>query len=142
MPTPIHEYKDRIARILGSEWDGDHIQLALSVDTVDGAKKELKNYRQYQKELRLVKRLLNQDIKDVKQVYRAKIADAPSGRQSVKIFGIRFGGSGPTAKQRLSQEMKSAIEPWERMKLSVDDLLTQMDRTKLQIEDYISRNSD
>ena len=133
-------YQIKIEEILGAPIGPGEMRITLGTyDTVDEAKLTLKKLRLMQKQLRHVKKESNQDMKEIRAAYQLegeKIAD--SGTFTGLFFGKRAAGRDRQRKRAdLSQKQKSALEPYENVKDTIDTLILAMEGTKLDIETFI-----
>ena len=141
--TEASEYMERVAGVLGG--DGS-LHLELSISSVDEAKLAHKRMVQQQKQLRQIKKEINQDMKNIRAAYK-EASDNVQPSASSSIFGGLFGkkgyAKGNVAQQRrdLRQRRDGTLEPYNQAKLTIDDLLIQMDGAKLSIKNYIDEES-
>lgn len=104
----------------------------------------LKEIRNMQKGVRQIKKEMNLEIKTIRQEYRGKLSTAGSG--SAFVMGL-LGKKGAarsiraSAKRGVAQERDQRIAPYEELKVKIDGMLVQMDRLKLQLEQYIQKEN-
>jgi hypothetical protein len=117
-------------------------RMEVRIKSLDEAQETLSELRDRQKRLRLIKRYVNAAMKAIRADYRQKT----SGAVSVSgAFARGLGKKGAARrmqankKRRLTQERDRALQPYDRVKLTIDDLLAQMDSTKLKVQAYIER---
>lgn len=112
----------------------------LSVSTLDEAKRALQTCRSTQRELRQMKRDINADLKLVRQHHKEITASAGSGMATaLRLFGKRklAGSISADAKRAARSDRDAATLPYERLKRIIDDVINQLDRAKLNIENWI-----
>lgn len=116
----------------------------LTISTVADAKAMLKELSASQKGLRQLKKEITLDIKTIRAGYADKMAGAGSAASGVfTLFGQRktAGSIRADAKRRLKSEQDRQIAPYEQVKLMIDNMINQMDRAKIQLQNYIAENS-
>ncbi|MCO6452603.1 MAG: zinc ribbon domain-containing protein [Caldilineales bacterium] len=114
--------------------------MEIRVSNAVEAKDTLVKIQQLQKDLRQIKRNINLDVKLINAAYREKSAGAAANTSAVlSIFGKRkmAGQLRANEKRRLANERGSIIGQYEGVKLSIDDLLVQMDGIKVELQSYI-----
>lgn len=120
------------------------VSLRIEASTKAEAKEALKRVRQLQQELRQVKREIALDVKTIRAHYRERKESAAAGSSAIlTLFGKRGAAGQVRASERrtLTSEADRQIRGYEDVKLTIDDLLTQMDKAKAQIEQYIRENT-
>ena len=137
--TDPAEYKKRIEDCLGGE------NVSVQIETLDEAKFQKKMVMQQQKELRQIKREINEDMKNIRTYYKQQSANVqPSGFGS---FGQLVGKGGyarnEVAKKRRSikQKQQTVLQPYENIKRTIDNVILQLDRAKLMLTEYIKEES-
>ena len=133
------EYRKRIEQ-LGLLGKGG---VELKVNTVTDAKQALLQVKQLQVELRNIKRELNLEMKSIRSSYQQKMPDAGSGASTVfTLFGKRKVASNirASAKRAVAADRDHALHDYETVKLTIDDLLVQMERAKLNLQQFIEQN--
>jgi len=108
-------------------------------ETKEEAKQQLAEIRLLQKKLRQTKREINADIKEIRADYRAKIA---------RVRPSLFAGSKKTDQRRdvarqkrsLREEQDETIAPYDQLKLSIDNILLTLDKTKLETQTWLEQN--
>ena len=106
------------------------------------AKAALADVRQKQKALRQMKARINLDMKAIRAEYDQKKQSAGSGGSVlIGMFGKRraAGQYRAAAKRQVTAERDRRLQPYETLKMSIDDLLLQMDQAKIQIQQYIDQ---
>ena len=142
--TEAAEYMDRVGDALGGEFVNGRLRLALDISSVTEAQIQKKKFVQQQKHLRQIKREINQDMRYIRDAYKDASADVQPS--SVSIFAGLFGKRGisksDVAQQRrdLRQRRDNTLEPYNDAKLTIDDLLIQIDGAKLALTEYINDN--
>jgi hypothetical protein len=115
-------------------------RMEIRASSLAEAKAALTKVRGLQKQLRQIKRNINLDMKAIRAEYRQKSSSAGAGSSAVlTVLGKRklAGQARADAKRRLSTERDRKLAPYANLKLMIDDLLTQMDNAKVQIEGFI-----
>ena len=131
--TSPQEYRRRIKE-LGLD------RMEIRASSIPEAKDVLKRIRRLQKELRQIKKNINLDMKAIRAAYTQKMATAASTASGiVSLFGKRklAGQLRADEKRRLRMERDRVLQPYESLKLTIDDLLVQMDAAKDQIQMFI-----
>ena len=137
-------YQGEIEEILGAPFErGGNIKLGFNFDTVPEARLLLKEIRLKQKQLRLVKKNANQEMREIRAVYKVKREEiSDSGAFTGLLFGKRTAGrERQRKKSALSQNQKEHLLPYENVKNSIDQINMQFDGVKLQVEKFIAENS-
>lgn len=129
------EYRDQISS-LGL----NHLSETISNSTE--AKATLRCITALQKEIRQIKRNINLDMKMIRAEYRERSSNAAATSSAVfSLLGKRkvAGQLRADEKRRLSQERDNILRPYEGVKLTIDDLLVQMDGVKGRLKSYIEQ---
>ena len=135
-------YKERIEKILKRQFANDEMSLAFHWDTVPEARLLIKQLGQMKRELALIKTDANNQIKLIKGRYSIGKANVTEG------FWAGLGGKSNAARDRASKrerlrvEEVQAIAPYELAKRVVDQTSVELDRIKLNVQQWILRNSD
>lgn len=132
--TSISEYTHQIENIDISE------KLEQTISTSAEAKELLKLCRDYQKQLRQIKKSVGLDIKSIRVEYKDKIVNAGSVLGGAfSLFGKRgMGGSiRADAKRGMTKERDSVISPYEELKLVIDNYIHGIDDAKNQLDGFI-----
>lgn len=130
------EYRQRITN-LGLD------SLAISVSNKAEAEATLARLRELDQELKLMKRQLVQEVKEINASYSDLSARTASTSSSVlRLMGQRkiAGQVRADAKRNLASEKSRTTQPYEDVKLTIDDLLNQLAAAKPKLQDFI-RNS-
>jgi hypothetical protein len=117
--------------------------LEIKATTAAEAKQVLPQLRQLQADLRALKKEINLDIKQIRMNYQQQMPNAGAGASAVfSIFGKRkvAGSIRADSKRQLAAQRDQEIGGYERVKATIDDLLLQIDRAKLTIQQYITEN--
>lgn len=129
------EYRSYLAE-LGLE------NLELSVSNVTEATAALRECGRLLKLLRQAKRNVNQDIRELREEYRRRISSAGEGVSTlVGLFGKR-GAAGrirAESKRAERRERDRVLAPYQEVKLRMDDLVTQLQNAKLQLQGYVEQ---
>lgn len=141
MSSP-QEYATRI-KALGLD------KMEINIRNVPDAKAASSQLRILKKQLQQIKKEIAIDIKTIKARYQAQIPQAGSGGggllRTVGAFGVK-GMKGQAkqyearAKQDIRNKQHKELDPYERVKLTVDDLITQIDATLAKIDAYLLEN--
>jgi hypothetical protein len=139
--TEPEVYMERIGDILGDEFADGKLQLWLDVSSVDDANLQKKKIGQQQEQLRQIKGEIDQNMDYIHAGYKETSAAVKPSNPSFMgdLFGRR---SKDIAQQKrnLSHGEEIALEPFNKVQLTIDDLLTQLDDAKLTLTDYINEN--
>ncbi|RLI51184.1 MAG: hypothetical protein DRP09_19470 [Candidatus Thorarchaeota archaeon] len=114
--------------------------LEMTASSIAEAKNAIKRTRNLQKMLRQIKQNINLDMKTIRANYRQKMSTAASTSSTiVTILGKRklAGQMRASEKRRLRMERDRTLQPYESIKLMIDDLLIQMDSAKAQFQAFI-----
>ena len=134
MTTP-KEYRRQL-----SELGLDHMEIFVS--SLAEAKAALAKVRSLQKQLRQIKRNINLDMKAIRAEYRRRASTAAAGSSAIaSLFGKRklAGQMRADEKRRLNAERDRKLSPYEDLKLTIDNLLVQMDAAKIRLGDLIEK---
>ena len=125
-------YFGEIERIIGDPVPGDgKIDMSFSVDTPAEARDLQKRLALMQKELRLLKAQVRDDIREVKAQFVAQRANVQAGFMAGLLGGR--GGAARDRKNKREQAKRneaSTIGPHEQVARIIDSLLLQMDQAK------------
>jgi F0F1-type ATP synthase membrane subunit b/b' len=125
------EYRQQV-----SDLGLDHMEIGAS--SLAEGKAALADVRRLQKELRQIKRNVNLEMKTVRTQYKARIAAAgTSGWTGLLAMGRGGSRYRASEKRRVRAERDSKLAPYDEVKLTIDDLLVQMDGAKLQLQEFI-----
>jgi len=142
--TTEEAYKERIEDILGGEFVNDQLRLEIDIDNVKDARNLHKRLILQQKQLRQVKRDVNADMKTIRAHYKtlSDNAQPTGGSIFMGLFGKKGGMRSSVADQRrkLRYERDDMLAPYDGVKQTVDDIITQMDLAKLNIKEWIEEN--
>jgi hypothetical protein len=114
-----YRYMWRLRILLNSKGDArpGNLELRISWDdpnSVNEARKQLTEFRQLQKEIRQVKKEMNLDMKEIRAKY---------GR-----------------KKEYQSAKNAALAPYEKTNIAIDSLLVNLDRVKINIQDWIDEH--
>jgi hypothetical protein len=136
------DYVREVRRILGVPLDQSEIHLQWEYDTPEDIKKHLAQIRQIQKELRLLKREINADIKTIRAEFKTNISNVQAGFLA-SLAGRKFAGhERAIKKEELRNEERKVIYPYESLIRQTDQLIIQLDGTKMQMEHSIINNQN
>lgn len=135
----VKQYQEQIGNIFNTSWKRGRIRVEMSINNVDEAKRMLKTIRQQQKELRLIKKHVGADMSAIRKSYQSAIDKVGSGSGVAGLFigKGRAAGIKASEKRQLRNKRDKALQPYNAVKLTIEDLLTQLDATKLRLEQYI-----
>jgi len=131
--TSPKEYQHQI-KSLGLE------DLKIRVTTVAEAKEAQRQIRDLQRKLRQIKKSINIDMKAIRVEYNQRISTAASTSSAlVSLFGKRklAGQLRADEKRRLRMERDRALQPYDALKLQIDNLLAQLDSVKYNLQIFI-----
>jgi hypothetical protein len=106
--SDVNRYVWRVRLITGSTGPIEKLETSFEYDTEGEAKQQLARIRQLQKEIRQVKREMRLDMKEIRAKY---------GR-----------------KKEMQSAKKAALWPYEHLEVTIDGILVQIDRIKLEIQ--------
>lgn len=115
----------------------------LKASSVVEAKSALADIKRLQLELRSIKRELNLDIKSIRAEYQQQMPYAGGAVSAwLTLFGKRkaAGSARAAAKRQVSSQRDSELRDYEAVKQTVDDLLVQLERSKIAFQQYIEQN--
>ncbi|MEJ5240073.1 MAG: hypothetical protein WHS87_02635 [Anaerolineales bacterium] len=140
--TTAKEYLSRIEEILGKHFVSRKMHLQFTWNTPEEAKQHLAQIRLMQKQLRLVKKELNATIKMIRSNFAARKAQVGTGFGSGLMAGLAgkrtVGKMNVVARENLRREQMKALSPYESVSRTIDEILVQLDRIKIQIESSIN----
>ena len=113
---------------------------SIEVSTIGEANAALTRIRLAQKEVRQIKTAINLDMKTIRAKYEEKIQTAGMGGSAFftlmgkwKVAGQHRAG----AKRNLAAERDRELKPYESLRLAADNLLLQMDKAKILVQNCI-----
>ena len=118
----------------------DFSSLEGTFSSTSEARALLKLAREYQRQLRQIKKSVTLEVKTIRAEYRDKVANAGSVvGGAFSLFGKRGMGGRirADAKRGMVRERDSVIAPYEQVKLVIDDYVHEIDNIKNQIESHI-----
>ncbi|MBU7023450.1 MAG: zinc-ribbon domain-containing protein [Theionarchaea archaeon] len=104
------------------------------------AEKVLRQTRDFQKRLNQIKREINLEMKSIRAEYkerRMKAGESFSGVLSLVGQRKLAGSARADAKRQVTKERNQMLVQYDKIKLHIDSLLTQLNRLKMQLADYI-----
>ena len=104
----------RVRLIIGATGPASEMRVQFQWETEDQAKRLLAHIGQMQKEIRQVKREMNLDMKEIRAKY---------GRS-----------------KEVAQAKKAALMPYDRLAVTFDNVLVQLDRNKLSLQEWIAEH--
>jgi hypothetical protein len=137
MSTP-QEYLHKIGLIVGDDISDGEVNLHLSWNNYSEAKALLTRIRTIQKEMRLLKKDVSATISAIKSEFttaRTNVGKSFGAGLAAGLFGRRTMGRVNSAQRDdLRRNQINAVEPYERVKRIIDNILHQLDTIKGQIE--------
>jgi hypothetical protein len=136
-------YQEKIEIILDTKFSGDKINFSLGVcNNIEDAKLLLKKIILMKKQLSAIKSEANNEMKIIRSAYQIEKekVNRSSSALTTLLLGKRAAGRERQSKKfSLSAKQKSALAPYENVKVSIDRLLLEIDRIKLNIETDFSK---
>jgi hypothetical protein len=136
--TTAKEYITKIESILGVKMHNNAFELSFSFDTEEEGKLLLRRITMMKKEMGIVKKELNNTMKNIRSEYTAKKAEVGTSfgaGLAAGLFGKKFvGKNNAIQKENLRRQQVNAISPYEVVLNLVDKLLIKLDDLKIQIE--------
>ena len=114
--------------------------LAATLKNVSQAKLVKNQLSLAQKQLRQVKKEINETIKTIRLEFNAKSENAGSGGKLIlSLLGQKGAGKsyGAASKKLVKAKKEVEINPYEQVKTIIDKYLLAYDELKLKIDDYI-----
>jgi hypothetical protein len=114
---------------------------SLSASTAAEAKQALLKCRRFQGELRLIKKAVSLEMKVIRAASASEAASAGSlTAGAFSLFGKRgiAGRIRADAKRSVRASRDRELQPYENLKLMVDDLLHQLDAARLRFQHYLA----
>lgn len=141
------DYQSQIEQILGSRFRSGKIELQFIWNSPEEARQHLIEIRHMQKQLRLVKKDLNATMKVVRANFAAKRAQVGTGLGTGIMAGIlgkkTVGKMNVIIKrENLRREQINALAPYEGVSRTIDEILVQLDRVKIQLEASLATESE
>lgn len=137
------DYVTEIERIVGDPVRGDgKIEASFSTETAAEARDLIKRLALMQRELRLVKKEVRMEIRDVKSAFVSQRSNVQAG-----FWASALGGRGGAARDRKNkrEEAKakegSAVAGHEGVDRMIDQLLFQIDQAKHNAERFVRENT-
>jgi hypothetical protein len=142
MPS-ANEYQNRVAQILGSHFSFGKLSLKFTWETPAEAKAQLNKIHLMQKELRLVKKDISITMKAIRSTFVAKKTEVGKGFGAgvmTGLFGKKAAGrSNAIEKENLRRRQVAELSPYEAVARTIDDVLVQLDKAKIQIETSLDK---
>ncbi|MCP4542605.1 MAG: hypothetical protein GY832_36245 [Chloroflexi bacterium] len=139
MMSSTNDFYERIWKIIGARPNQKgEISITYNYDTIPEAKAQLSDIRQKQKNLRLVKKDVNAEIKTIRARYRERIENIkPRGMTSFLVGKGKAKSIAADEKRALRKQQDRELEPYDEIKRNVDNLLVQMDETKIGLTTWL-----
>src|SRR5262245_50085718 len=112
----------------------------ITMSTVAEAKLEKSKITSAQKQLRQIKTEISQIVKSIRLDFKEKSKSAGAlGGSVLMLFGKRGAAKSHQAvsKRNLNKERDDSILLYEKVKLTIDKAIVNMDRIKMQIDDVL-----
>ena len=143
--TEPEVYMKRIADILGDEFVDGKLQPALDVSSVDEANLQTEKIDQQQEQLKQIKEEVEQNMYYIDDGYKAAADNVKPQKQSYwrGFFSGLFGRRDKDIeqqKQGLVHGEEIAQKPYNDIRLTIDDLVTQLEDAKQTLTKYINEN--
>lgn len=138
------DYLNEVLAAMGAELsdEGEISWRYTYEETVEGARLARKEIVNDQKALRLIKRSVNADMKEIRQHYQARSGQAQAGTFTTLFLGRRAAASDRARKKEaMRAERDATLAPYEQVKANIDTLLLELDRTKVKLDTFIKDNS-
>ncbi len=137
MSTP-QEYFQRVGQIVGDDISDGEVNLHLDWKNYSEAQALLTRIRTIQKEMRLLKKEVNATISVIKSEFataRTSVGTSFGEGLAAGLFGRRTMGRVNAARRDdLRRNQIAAVEPYDRVKRIIDQILHQLDTCKGRIE--------
>ncbi len=133
MTTSWQEYENRIKRL--------GLVRQYSITSIAEARSARADLVQMQKELRLIKREIDADIKAIRAQFTQRMVSAAQTTSGIlSVFGRKgmAGSIRADEKRRLKQEQDRILQPYLVLKLAIDSQILEYDKTKAQIDGMIA----
>jgi hypothetical protein len=104
------------------------------------AEKVLRQTKDFQRRLNQIKREINLEMKSIRSEYKERRTKAGEGFSGVlTLVGQRklAGSVRADAKRQMTKERDQVLVQYDKVKLHIDSLLTQLNRLKIQLDNYI-----
>lgn len=135
------EYTNKFREILGVSAGSNEVDIPLSVNTVDEAKIAILKLRNYELQLRALRKDLSYEIRSVRAAYadkRAQIGNNLGSALLAGFFGRRNAGrTNVLERNSLRQEQSSTIAPYEQVQRDIDKLLNLLSSRKVAIQSWM-----
>jgi hypothetical protein len=132
------KYQSRIEAILGSFFRSGRVELNLKFDSPTEVKQHLIHIRQMQKELRLVKKDVVLEMRQIRSAYTRQQSNARPGCLSA-LLGKRAAIHATAMKrEKLRGERVEALVPYENVNRMLDEILVKLDEAKNQLEHWLA----
>lgn len=118
------------------------LEMTVSAESIAEAKSAKRQIISAEKKLRLIKRKINKDMKAIRAQYRERIGSAGQGVGNllVQLTGGKRAASKIRAaeKRSLRSQRDGHLEPYQQVKLIIDEFLTKTSDAKRQLDDFIA----
>lgn len=117
--------------------------IEIKANTLAEGIRALSTVHNIQTQLGQIKSEINSDMKTVRAEYRLRISSAASTSPGLMKDSGKTKPTGrmrANEKERLRRRRDGILQPYENMKTSIDDLITQLDSAKLQTQEFIDKS--
>lgn len=138
------EYVSRLRSILGGS-KNERIKRLLKWTNIEQAQQHLKEIRLVQKELQLIKKDISLTMKDIRSSFTAMKAEIGKPGFNTAFMGGLFGKRtvgkmNALKKEELRKQENEVLSPYVSIIQIIDEMLVELDRVKLQMENWILEN--
>jgi len=135
------DYMRKFKSIFGMPEDDDSMSFSLDVETPEKAKTALEKIIIMQKELRLLKKEINAEIKIIRARYSEEISKVGTdfwstfarNRSSIKLNSMK--------KTSMKNEQASELEPYNELIRIIDKNMIVLDKAKLDIKEELGKET-
>ena len=137
-----NEYQQQVIQILGSYFQNGQISISFYFNTKQEAKICLAKNRLMQKELRFIRKDVNNTIKSIRSNFIARKTEVGKGiGTSLMAFAFGRGASGKMnvmKRENIRQLQIMELSPYNSIIRLIDEALIQLDKNKIGLESYMS----
>ncbi len=143
--TEPEVYMERVGDVLGDEFVDGKFQPLPDVSSLDEANLQKEKIYQQQEQLKQIKAEIDQNKEYIREGYREASDNVKPPKRgywagiSAGLFGRRDKDI-KRQKEGLGHGQEIALEPFNQVQQTIDDLLTQLDDAELTLTDYIEEN--
>jgi hypothetical protein len=141
--TSAKDYEKRVSAILGTNARNGKIHLKWN--SPEEARLRRSSVSQMQNELRILKKEVGLIVKAINSSYTTEIAKVGKGVGPAFLGGLfgkkTVGQANVSERDRLRRQQIEMRQPYQLVNHMIDDVITQLDQLKLQIDEWIVKNS-